>query len=127
MFRVRMGVPDMDNYWKELVQKKESKSISKDDDQLLKRIAKVIKTLMTNPKHPGLQTHEIKPLSTRYGQKVFQSYLDQGQNANRLFWVYGPQKRDITIIAIEPHPNDHKSNAYKSIKLSNLPAVDFKP
>lgn len=107
--------------------KKKSKSISKDNDQLLKRIAKVIKTLMTNPKHPGLQTHEIKPLSARYGQKVFQSYLDQGQNANRLFWVYGPQKRDITIIAIEPHPNDHKSNAYKSIKLSNLPSVDLKP
>ena len=124
MFRVRMGVPYMDNYWKELIQKKESKSISKDEDQLLKRIAKVIKILMTNPKHPGLKSHEIKPLSKRYGIKVFQSYLDQGQKANRLFWVYGPQNLDITIIAIEPHPNDHRSNPYKSIKLSNLPAAD---
>lgn len=35
----------------------------------------------------------------------------------RVFWVYGPNKNEITIIGIEPHPND-KSNSYKKITLS---------
>jgi len=38
-----------------------------------------------------------------------------------LFWAYGPDKGDITILAIEPHPEDQKRGAYQRIKLSNLP------
>lgn len=38
--------------------------------------------------------------------------------AGRIFWVYGPDKNDITIIGIEPHPND-KKDAYQKITLSS--------
>jgi hypothetical protein len=34
---------------------------------------------------------------------------------------YGPDKRDITVLAIEPHPEDQKRGAYQRIKLSTLP------
>ena len=37
-------------------------------------------------------------------------------------WTYGPGQGDITIVAIEPHPND-KSNAYKKITLSAMGEV----
>jgi hypothetical protein len=30
-------------------------------------------------------------------------------------------KRDITVLAIEPHPEDQKRGAYQHIKLSTLP------
>lgn len=38
--------------------------------------------------------------------------------AGRIFWVYDPDKNDITIIGIEPHPND-KKDAYQKITLSS--------
>ena len=41
--------------------------------------------------------------------------------ARRMFWVYGPDKKDITIIGLEPHPEDSKNGAYDRISLSELP------
>lgn len=57
-------------------------------------------------------------LTRRYKQKVWQSYLENNKPATgRIFWVYGPNKSDITIIGLEPHPND-KKDAYQKITLS---------
>ena len=72
-----------------------------------------------DPKYPGLNSHEIVSLTARYGMKVFESYVENNTpGAGRLFWVYGPGKNEITVIGLEPHPND-KSNAYKKIVLSS--------
>jgi len=43
--------------------------------------------------------------------------------AGRLFWTYGPEKGDITVLAIEPHPEDQKRGAYERIKLSAMEAT----
>ena len=60
-------------------------------------------------------------MTKRYGIKVWQSYLENNKPAaGRVFWVYGPNKSDITIIGLEPHPND-KKNAYQKITLSSKP------
>ena len=65
-----------------------------------------------------LQTNEIVPLSKRYGMKVWQSYLEnKTSGARRMFWVYGPDKQEITIIGLEPHPEDAKNGAYDRILL----------
>jgi len=38
------------------------------------------------------------------GAKVFEVYVqNRTPGAYRLFWCYGPEKREITIIAITPH------------------------
>ena len=75
--------------------------------------------LSNNPGYPGLQSHVIDVLTSRYGTKVWCSYLQNNTSAaGRIFWSYGPDKGDITILAIEPHPNDSKSSAYKKITLS---------
>ena len=29
----------------------------------------------------------------------------------RMYWVYGPDQKDITIIGLEPHPEDKKNGA----------------
>lgn len=117
MFEIHMGIPEMENFWKELVIKNKNKP-SKKDAQLYKKLGKTLKMISTNPRHPGLQSHEIEILTKRYGMKVWQSYIENNTpGAGRVFWVYGPNKNDITIIGIEPHPND-KNNAYRKITLS---------
>ena len=74
-----------------------------------------------DPFYPSLKSHEIDPLSKRYGIKVWQSYLENKKSgARRMFWVYGPDKKDITIIGLEPHPEDAKNGAYDRITLSDL-------
>lgn len=81
-----------------------------------------MKKLSADPFYPGLQTHEISLLSKRYGVKVWQSYLEnKTSKARRMYWVYGPGQQEITIIGLEPHPEDAKNGAYDRITLSDLP------
>ena len=42
--------------------------------------------------------------------KVWQSYLEnKTSGAMRMYWVYGSDQKDITIIGLEPHPEDKKN------------------
>ena len=78
------------------------------DSGLAKRLKAVRKTLArleTEPRHPGLQSHEFKSLSRVKEGKVFSSYAEQDTPAAyRVFWRYGPGKGQVTIIAITSHP-----------------------
>jgi hypothetical protein len=121
MFDILMGIPDMRDLWDDLRQRRKNGKLSGDDQELFEKFGKALQFLAVNPRHSGLQTHEIGNLTRRYGQKVFQSYLGQGKHARRMFWVYGPGRRQITVIGLEPHPEDAKSGAYDRIKLSDLP------
>ena len=119
-YRIRLGVPEMEALWKTLKQKMADGSAVKSERELYQKLGKAMKLLAENPRHPGLQSHEIDALTKRYGMKVWESYLENHTPAaGRVFWVYGPEKGDITIIGLEPHPND-KGNAYKKITLSDL-------
>ena len=74
---------------------------------LVKQIKKSLGYLATNPKHPSLKTHSYDSISHPYDskQKVFEAYAQNNTpSAYRLFWCYGPGKRQITVIAITPHP-----------------------
>ena len=71
----------------------------------LKAVRKTLARLETDPRHPGLQSHEFKSLSGVQGVKVFESYAEQDTPAAyRVFWHYGPEKGQVTIIAITSHP-----------------------
>ena len=111
----------METFWTELCQKIDSKIAIKNDMNLHKKLVKCFGYLQINPKHNSLKTHEIVALSNKYKIKIWQSYLENNKPAAaRIYWAYGPEKNEITILGIEPHPND-KSNAYEKIKLSDLP------
>ena len=123
MYTIHMGVPEMEQFWNELSSKVKSGTANKDEVKLYNKLGKAMKLISQNPRHPGLETHEISSLSKRYGEKVWQSYLEnKTPAAGRLFWSYGPERGDITIIGVEPHPND-KSNAYDKITLSTMGEV----
>jgi len=58
-----------------------------------------------NLRHPSLHTHEFTSLKGPNGEKVFEAYAENRTPAAfRVFWYYGPAPRELTIIAITPHP-----------------------
>ena len=74
---------------------------------LVKQIKKTLGFLQFNPRHPSLRTHEYHSIPSPFSkeQKVFEAYVqNQTPAAYRLFWCYGPEKRQITILSITPHP-----------------------
>lgn len=74
---------------------------------VVKQVKKTLGFLQTNPRHPSLQTHIFHSLEHPYHphEKVFEAYVQQHTPAAyRLFWCYGPDKGQITVIAITPHP-----------------------
>jgi hypothetical protein len=80
---------------------------------VLKQVRKTLGYLETNLHSKSLQTHEFESLSRRYGEKVFEAYIQQNTpGAYRIFWHYGDDEADknrnrisiITIIAITSHP-----------------------
>lgn len=77
------------------------------DEGLFKQVHKCVAHLQANPRHPGLSTHEFHSLANPYETdgEVFEAYVqNRTPGAYRLFWCYGPDKGQITILAITPHP-----------------------
>ncbi len=111
----------MEQLWNRLQQEYRAGTIRKKDEQLYKKWGSALKKLSQNPAYPGLQTHEIEPLTRRYGVRVWQSYLENHTSgAMRMYWAYGPGKQEITVIGLEPHPEDKKNGAYDRIVLSDM-------
>jgi hypothetical protein len=71
----------------------------------LKTVRKTLGFMETNLRHPSLNTHEFTSLKGPNGEKVFEAYVQQRTpSAYRIFWYFGPGKKQITIVAITPHP-----------------------
>jgi len=114
----------MDMEWKRLMRGLADNTLSPIDRALARKLAKAVRHIAQNPAHPGLHSHEIAPLMARYGVKVFQSYLENNApGAGRIFWVYGLLRHFITVIGLEPHPEDAKRGAYDRVQLSDLPPL----
>src|SRR3989338_2231090 len=87
----------------------ELQSLSKNPAKagLVKQIRKTLGFLQTNPRHPSLNTHPYDLIEHPFNpkEKVFEAYAqNKTPSAYQIFWCYGPDKKQITIIAIAPHP-----------------------
>ena len=74
---------------------------------LCKQIKKSLGYLQKDPKHPSLNTHVFDCIDHPFDAKgkVFEAYAQNNTpSAYRIFWCYGPDKKQITIIALTPHP-----------------------
>jgi hypothetical protein len=70
---------------------------------------------------PGLAAYWQDISTRKHGFKCFRSYLENNTPAaDRLFGAYGPEQGDITILAIEPDPEDQKRGVYQRLRLSAL-------
>lgn len=71
----------------------------------LKAVQKALGYLQTNPRHPSLNTHKYSTLIGPNNEEIFEAYAENNTPAAyRIFWYYGPAKKQITIVAITPHP-----------------------
>jgi hypothetical protein len=121
-FNIRMGVPGMETAWNDLVARARRGKLDREETKSYRKLTKALEYLRENPRHNSLASHEIDALSRKCGFKVFQSYLEnKTPGAGRMFWAYGPDKGDITILAVESHPEDRKRGAYQRIKLASMP------
>jgi hypothetical protein len=122
-FNIRMGVPGMEAAWNDLSTRKQKGKLDKNEEKFFKKWVKALGYLSENPRHNSLASHEIDDLTRKYGLKIFQSYLEnKTPAAGRMFCAYGPDKGDITILAIEPHPEDQKRGSYHRIGLASMPS-----
>jgi len=72
---------------------------------ILGAVRKTLGFMETNLRHPSLSTHEFTSLKGPNVEKVFEAYVQQKTPAAlRIFWYFGPNRRQITIVAITPHP-----------------------
>ena len=129
-FKIRMGDPEIQIFWDDIRARADAHKLDKEELKLWKKLAKTVLLLSTNPRHNGLESHEIDDLTRRYSKivgepyKVWQSYLENNTPAaGRIFWIYGPGKGEITIIGIESHPEDKKKSGYARVNLSGLPII----
>jgi hypothetical protein len=121
-FNIRMGLPGMEAKWNDLVDRARRDQLDKEEQKFYRKLVKALGYLRENPRHNSLASHEIDALSRKCGFRVFQSYLEsKTPAAGRIFWSYGPDKGDITILGVEPHPEDQKRGAYERIKLALMP------
>ena len=89
----------------ELGEKAVAGELNRDEKDLYRKIRKALQHLETNPRHPGLKSHEIEGLTEKYGVRIWESYLENRKaGARRMFWIYGPETKEITIVGIENHP-----------------------
>jgi hypothetical protein len=71
----------------------------------LKAVRKALAYLQANPRHPSLNTHKYTAITGPLGEEIFEAYAqNQTPAAYRIFWYYGPNKKEITVIAITKHP-----------------------
>ena len=71
----------------------------------LKAVRKALGYLETNPRHQALNTHKYSSIRGPHGEEVFEAYAEnKTPSAYRIFWHYGPSNKEITILAITPHP-----------------------
>lgn len=78
--------------------------LDKSKKGLLKQLRRVLGFMETNLKHPSLNTHKFSGISCTLGD-VFETYAQNNTpGAYRIFWAYGPGKRELYILDITPHP-----------------------
>ncbi len=124
-FHVVKGRPHVAALWESLRTGAVNGTLSADQRLLAKKLNKTLQLLESDPRYPGLRSHEIEALTRRVGARVFESYVENNTPAaGRLFWMFGPSRGYITVIGIEPHPGQGK-RAYERVLLSMLPGAQL--
>ena len=72
----------------------------------LKKVRKALRLLeLQGPRYPGLHSHEYQSIRGPGGAPVWESYVEnKTPSAWRIWWIYGPEQDQITIVTIGPHP-----------------------
>lgn len=70
-----------------------------------KAVQSALDKMAANLRHPSLQTHEYSSFAGPAGEKVYEVYApNKTPGAYRIFFYFGPERGEVTILAIAPHP-----------------------
>ncbi|MGH3327648.1 MAG: hypothetical protein ACRDPT_07645 [Streptomycetales bacterium] len=71
-----------------------------------KKIRKALRLLENpGPGHPGLHSHQYQSIPGPGGSPLWESYVEnRTPSAWRIWWIYGPGRREITVVTLGPHP-----------------------
>ncbi|MFI6158190.1 type II toxin-antitoxin system RelE/ParE family toxin [Kitasatospora sp. NPDC051170] len=77
------------------------------DAAKLRRVRRALDQLASDPRHPGLRTHRYHALPGHIGRRVWDSYVETGADAWRIYWTWGPADHQddvvVTVLLIGPH------------------------
>lgn len=119
-YTIRFGVPEMQAEWDFLNERYKKNILTRPEKEYFNKLVTALKHLGKNPKHPGFNSHEIKELSSLTGVKIFESYIENDcPRARRIFWAYGPERAEITLLGSDNHLN--KNKGYLKVRLSKFP------
>ncbi|MGK7935386.1 MAG: hypothetical protein AB4206_06225 [Xenococcaceae cyanobacterium] len=80
-------------------------SLKTNDPKKYKKVLKTLGLMEVNLRHPGLNTHKYSSVSGPNNEEVFEAYVENKTPAAfRVFWYYGPNRDELTILTITPHP-----------------------
>ena len=80
-------------------------NLKKTDPKKYKKVIKTLGLMQVNLRHPSLNTHKYESISGLNNEEVFEAYVEnKTPAAYRVFWYYGSNRDEITILAITPHP-----------------------
>lgn len=80
-------------------------SLAQQDPKKYKKVLKTLGLMEVNLRHPSLKTHKFSSLQGPNGEDVFEAYVEnRTPGAFRVFWFYGPEQEEITVLTITPHP-----------------------
>jgi hypothetical protein len=75
------------------------------EDKQRRKVDNCLARLAQNPRHPGLNSHRYEQFDQIYGSNVWESYVENhAPSAWRVWWAYGPDQGQITVLLIGPHP-----------------------
>ena len=70
-----------------------------------KAVKKALGLLQQDPRYPGLNSHHFHSRQGPKGEQLWESYAqNRTPGAYRIFWCYGPNADEITVVAITAHP-----------------------
>ncbi|MFM5965728.1 MAG: hypothetical protein ACKO87_14630, partial [Dolichospermum sp.] len=77
------------------------KTLEINDPKKYKKVLKTLGLMETNLRHPSLKTHEYNSLEGPNKEKIFEAYVENNTPvAYRIFWYYGPDQSELTILTI---------------------------
>ncbi len=66
---------------------------------------KALNLLSENPRHPGLNSHPFDSLDAVFGERIWESYVENNTpSAWRIWWYYGPEDGQIMVVHLAQHP-----------------------
>lgn len=79
--------------------------LAKHDVRKHKKVIKCLGFLEQDPKYPSLASTRYQTMYSATVEPIWESYVENHlPSAWRVWWFYGPEDGEITVVDLGPHP-----------------------